>query len=157
VRWPYGSGWYSAAGRLLTMPHNVAQWRVVGGAVAGHDSQAHSAVDSPLTRTSAGVSALNAPAGGAGMGVAARDALERDGNSLEGAFGSRSRQCLARGGASSPRARRMDPYSRGRSTHERGGFVSRRCRTPRVERSSARGWLGRLSDGPWACRFVLCA
>jgi hypothetical protein len=57
-----------------------------------------------LTWTPAGVSALNAPAGGAGMGAAARDALERDGNSLEGVFGSRSRRGLARGGASSPRA-----------------------------------------------------
>jgi hypothetical protein len=35
-----------------------------------------------------GVSALNAPAGGADIGMAARDALSRDGNSLEGAFGS---------------------------------------------------------------------
>jgi hypothetical protein len=33
--------------------------------------------------------------------------------------------------------------------------VPRRRRTPRAERSSAREWLGRLSDGPWA-RFVLC-
>jgi hypothetical protein len=72
--------------------------------VAGHDSQARSGVDSSLTWTPAGVSALNAPAGGAGMGAAARDALERDGNSLEGVFGSRSRRGLARGGASSPRA-----------------------------------------------------
>jgi hypothetical protein len=38
--------------------------RGVGGAVAGHDSQACSGVDSPLTWTPAGVSALNAPAGG---------------------------------------------------------------------------------------------
>jgi hypothetical protein len=59
----------------------------VGGAVAGHDFRARSGVDSPLTQTPAGVSALNAPIGGAGMGAAARDALERDGNSLEGAFG----------------------------------------------------------------------
>jgi hypothetical protein len=70
------------------MPHSVAQWQGVGGAVAGHDSQACSGVDSPLTWTPTGVSALNAPAGGAGMGAAARDTLERDGNSLEGAFGS---------------------------------------------------------------------
>jgi hypothetical protein len=97
-RQPYGSGWYSAAVRLLTTPHNVAQWRGVGGAVAGHDSQARSGVDSPLTWTPAGVSALNAPAEGVGMGAVARDALERDGNSLEGAFGSQSRRSLARGG-----------------------------------------------------------
>jgi hypothetical protein len=56
--------------------------------VPGHDSQARSGVDSPLTWMPAGVSALNAPAGGADIGMAARDALSRDGNSLEGAFGS---------------------------------------------------------------------
>jgi hypothetical protein len=55
-------------------------------------------VDSPLTRTLAGISALNAPAGGAGIGAVARDALGRDGNSLEGAFSSRSRRGLARVG-----------------------------------------------------------
>jgi hypothetical protein len=27
VRQPYGSGWLSATGLLLTMPHSVAQWR----------------------------------------------------------------------------------------------------------------------------------
>jgi hypothetical protein len=70
----------------------------VGGAVPGHDSQACSGVDLPLTWTHAGVSALNAPAGGAGMGAVARDALERDGDLIEGAFGSRSRRGLARGG-----------------------------------------------------------
>jgi hypothetical protein len=36
--------------------------------VAGHDSHVHSGVDSPLTQTPEGDSALNAPAGGAGMG-----------------------------------------------------------------------------------------
>jgi hypothetical protein len=54
------------------------------------------------------------------MGAAARDALERDGGSLEGASGSRSRRGLARGGrlaperdgtslegATDPRARRI--------------------------------------------------
>jgi hypothetical protein len=40
-------------------------------------------------------------------GAAARDPLERYGNSLEGAFGSRSRRGLARGWAPSPRARRI--------------------------------------------------
>jgi hypothetical protein len=53
---------------LLTTPHSIAQWRGVGGAVAGHDSQACSGVGSRLTWTPAGVSALNAPAGGVGMG-----------------------------------------------------------------------------------------
>jgi hypothetical protein len=42
-----------------------------------------------------------------------------------------------------------EPHSRGRPTHERGGFVPGRRHTPRAERSSARGWLGRLFDGPW--------
>jgi hypothetical protein len=40
------------------------------------------------------------------MGAVARDPLERDGNSLEGAFGSRSRRGLTQGWAPSPRARR---------------------------------------------------
>jgi hypothetical protein len=56
----------------------------------------------------------------------ARDALERDGNSLEGALGSQSTRGLARGGASSPQARKstarggvrpsseMEPHPRGR-------------------------------------------
>jgi hypothetical protein len=74
--------------------------------VEGHDYQARSGMGSPLTWTPAGVSALNAPARGAGMGAAARDPLERGGNSLEGAFGSQSRRGLARGWTSSPRARR---------------------------------------------------
>jgi hypothetical protein len=118
VRRPYRSWWYSAAGRLLTMPHSVAQWRGVGGAVPGHDSQARSGVDSPLTQTPAGVSALNAPAEEAGIGAAARDALERDGNSLEGVFSSRSRRDLARGGRlalerdGSPLEGAIDPRAR---------------------------------------------
>jgi hypothetical protein len=41
----------------------------VGGAVPGHDSQACSGVDSPLTWVPTDVSALNASAGGAGMEV----------------------------------------------------------------------------------------
>jgi hypothetical protein len=57
-------------GWLLTVPHSVAQRRGVGGAVPGHDSQARSGVDSPLTWTPADVSALNAPVGGAGMEAA---------------------------------------------------------------------------------------
>jgi hypothetical protein len=103
------------------MLHNVAQWRVVGGAVAGHDSQAHSGVDSPLTRTSAGVSALNAPAGGAGMGwrpvmpsseketrSRGRLALDRDNASREGGIqpSSEADGSLLEG-AIDPRARRI--------------------------------------------------
>jgi hypothetical protein len=41
-------------------------------------------------------------------------------------------------------------------TLERGGFVSRWCRTPRAERSSAQGWSGRLSNVSWTRGFVLC-
>jgi hypothetical protein len=70
VRRSYGSGWYSATGWLLTMPHSVAQRRGVGGAVPGRDSQARSGVDSPFTGAPACVSALNAPAGGAGVEAA---------------------------------------------------------------------------------------
>jgi hypothetical protein len=42
----------------------------VGGAVLQHDSQARSGADSRLTWVPADVSALNAPAGGAGMEAA---------------------------------------------------------------------------------------
>jgi hypothetical protein len=52
------------------MPQSVAQWWGVSGAVPGHDSQARSGVDSPLTWMPADVSALNAPAGGAGREAA---------------------------------------------------------------------------------------
>jgi hypothetical protein len=102
------------------------------------------------------------------MGAAARDTLERDGNLLEGAFGPRSSRGPARGGRPAPERGRVSLGGRptlerdgtsleGRPTHERGGFVPRRCRTPRAKRNSARGWLGRLFDGSWACGFVLCA
>jgi hypothetical protein len=47
--------------------------------VLGHDSQALSGVDSPLTQTPAGVSALN------------DSTLERDGSPLEGAIDPRAR------------------------------------------------------------------
>jgi hypothetical protein len=63
-------------------------------------------------------------------------ALNRDGTSLEG--------------ASSPRARRNP--ARG------GDQPSIEDRAPRAKRSSAaRGWLGRLSGGPWARGFILRA
>jgi hypothetical protein len=75
------------------------------------------------------------------MGAAARDALERDGGSLEGASGSRSRRGLARGGASSPRARRNLTRGGDRPTSEadlyRGGAVP-------LEQSGA------LPEGGWA-------
>jgi hypothetical protein len=136
--------------------------------VAGRDSQAHSGMDSPLTWTPAGVSALNAPVGGAGMGrrpatpssetdTRSRERLvpDRDGASCEGGGG---RPALERGGvplAGCPTLERDGPHSRGRSTLERGGFIPRQRRTPRAEQSSARGWLGRFSDGSWARGFVL--
>jgi hypothetical protein len=85
----------------------------------------------------------------------ARDPLERDGNSLEGAPDPRARRNLTRGG-DRPLSE-AEPHSRRQPTHERGGFVPGRCRTPRAERSSARGWLGRLFDGSWVRGFVLRA
>jgi hypothetical protein len=53
-----------------------------------------------------------------------RDALERDGNSLEGAFGSRSRRGLARGGRPAP---------------ERGGVLLEGASDPRARRNFTRG------------------
>jgi hypothetical protein len=53
--------------------------------------------------------------------------LERDGTSLEGVVDPRARQ-----------------------------ICTGHHRPPRAERSSARGWLGRLLDGPWVRGFVLC-
>jgi hypothetical protein len=100
--------------------------------VAGHDSRAHSGVDSPLTRTSAGVSALNALVGGAGMGAAARDALDRDRSSLEGAFGSRSRRGLVRGGRPAPE--RGGVPLEGRPTLERDGTSLEGASDPRARR-----------------------
>jgi hypothetical protein len=103
------------------------------------------------------------------MGRRACDPLERGGNSLEGALGSRPRRGLAREGAPSLRSRQSparggvrplsetEPHSRGRLTHERGRFVPGRRHTPRAEWSSVRAWLGRLFDGPWVRGFVLCA
>jgi hypothetical protein len=105
-------------------------------------------------------------------GRRAREALERGGTSPEGATGPRARRGLTRGassprarrgltrGASSPRARRSltrggvppsseaDPHPRGHPVLERGGSLLVQCRAPRAKRSSARGWLGRLSGGP---------
>jgi hypothetical protein len=74
---------------------------------------------------------------------------------------SRGRLALDRGGASREGGRSTLERGRvpleGRPTLERGGFVPRWRRTPRAERSFARGWLGRLFDGPWARGLVLCA
>jgi hypothetical protein len=72
---------------------------------------------------------------------------------------SRGRSVLDRSGASRERgvqpSSETEPHSRGRPTLERGGVVPGRRLTPRAERSSARGWLGRLFDGPWVREFVL--
>jgi hypothetical protein len=78
-----------------------------------------------------------------------RSALDRDGASREG-------------GAQPPSE--AESCSRGRPTLERDGtspegatgeVVPGWCRPPRAERISARGWLGRLSGGPWVRGFVL--
>jgi hypothetical protein len=128
--------------------------------VAGHDSQARSGVDSPLTWTPAGVSALNAPAGGAGTGAAARNALERGGNSLEGAFGPRSRRGPARGGRPTPEQGEV-PLG-GRPTLERDGTSLDRATDPRARRictgaalypSSGVEFRPRVA-GPIVCRAV---
>jgi hypothetical protein len=83
-----------------------------------------------------------------------RLALDRDGASREGGGVQPSSEAESRSRAVRPSSE-TDPHSRVRSTHERGGFVPRRCRTPRAERSPARGWLGRLIDVPWARGFIL--
>jgi hypothetical protein len=132
----------------------------VGGAVAGRDSQARSGVDSPLTWTPVGVSALNAPVGGAGIGAAARDALERDRSSLEGVFGSRSRRGLARG-VRPPPERGGFPLE-GRPTLERGRTSIEGATDPRVRQMcigaalypSSRVEFRPRVAGPIVCRAV---
>jgi hypothetical protein len=75
-----------------------------------------------------------------------RPAPERGGTSLEG------------GDRPSSEAK---PHPRGRPALERGKGLPVRFRAPRAKRSSARGWLGRLSGGPlgppgpWAREFIL--
>jgi hypothetical protein len=64
--------------------------------------------------------------------VAARDALERDGNSLEGAFGSRSRRGLARGGRLA--LERGGVPLEGHSTLERDGSPLEGAIDPRARR-----------------------
>jgi hypothetical protein len=66
------------------------------------------------------------------MGAVARDALERDGNSLEGAFGSRSRRGLARGG--SPALKRGGVPLQGLPTLERDGSPLEGAIDPRARR-----------------------
>jgi hypothetical protein len=76
----------------------------------------------------------------------ARDTLERDGSSLEGALGSRSRQDLARGGVQPPSEAEPLPWGRpalerggtspeGRPAFEGGGTSPERATGPRARRS----------------------
>jgi hypothetical protein len=102
------------------MPHSVAQRRGVGGAVPGCDSHARRGMDSPLTREPACVSALNAPAGGAG-GEAA------------GPRGPRARRSLARGGVQL--SIETGPRSRGRPALERGVIPLEGAPGPRARRN----------------------
>jgi hypothetical protein len=96
----------------------------------------------------------------------ARDALERDGNPLEGALSSRSRRDLARGGVQPPSeaesrskgaqpSSEAEPHPRGRPALERGEVLPVRHRHPRAKRSSARGCPGHLSGEPRAREFIL--
>jgi hypothetical protein len=62
----------------------------------------------------------------------AHDALERDGNLLEGALDSRSRWGLARGGVQPPSE--AESHLRGRPTLERGGTLPEGATGPRVRR-----------------------
>jgi hypothetical protein len=67
---------------------------------------------------------------------------------------------LGGGGGDRPSSE-AEPHPRGQPALERGGGLLVQCRAPRAKRSSARGWLGRLSGGPsgppvpWACEFIL--
>jgi hypothetical protein len=87
--------------------------------VPGRDSQARRGVDSSLTWAPANVSALNPLSGEQVWKRRARDVLERDRNSLEGAFSSRSRGDPARGGVQPPNE--AESRSRGRPAPEQDG------------------------------------
>jgi hypothetical protein len=95
-----------------------------------------------------------------------RSALDRDGTSPEEASSPRARRNSARGGdrpssEAEPHpggdrpSSEAEPHPRGRPALERGGVVLVQHRATRAKRSSARGWLGRLFGGSWACGFVL--
>jgi hypothetical protein len=96
----------------------------VGGAVPGHDSQARSGVDLPLTWAPANVSALNAPAQGASMEAA-------------GPLCPRVRRKLARGGTRL--SIETGPRSRGHLAPERGGVSLEGASAPRARRNLTRG------------------
>jgi hypothetical protein len=112
----------------------------VGRTVPGRDSQACRGVDSSLTWVPANVSVLNAPVGEQVWRRWAREVLERDETSLEGAFGSRGRRNLDREGVQPPSE--AEPHPRGRPDLERGGVLPVQHRAPRAKWSSARGRLG---------------
>jgi hypothetical protein len=99
----------------------------VGKTVSGRDSQVRRGVDSSLTWALAYVSALNSPAGEQVWRRRAREVLERDGTSLEGAFSSRSRQ---------------DPARRGIQPPERGGIPLEGRPAPKRGRASPEGATG---------------
>jgi hypothetical protein len=128
---PWGCCW-----PCRTMSHSGGDGLTggVGGAVPGRDSQACRCVDSSLTWAPANVSALNPLVGEQVWRRRARDVLERDENSLEGAFGSRSRRDPARGGTQVPSE--AEPRSRGRPAPERGGTSHEGALGPRARRSS---------------------
>jgi hypothetical protein len=82
-----------------------------------------------------------------------RLALDRDRTPLEGASSPPSEAESRSRGAQPPS--KAKPHPRGRPALERGGVLPARHHAPRAKRSSARGWLGRLSGGPWARGFIL--
>jgi hypothetical protein len=117
------------------------------------DSQARRGMDSSLTWASTNVSALNPPVGEQVWRRQARDALQRDGNSLEGASSPRARRNPARRGAQP--SSEAEPHQRGRPALEQGEVLPVWHRHPRAKRSSAQGCPGRLSGGSWTCGFIL--
>jgi hypothetical protein len=82
-----------------------------------------------------------------------RSALDRDGTPLEGASSPQARRNPAQGG-DRPLSE-AEPHPRGRPALTRDGVLPVRHHAPRAKRSSSRGWLGRLSSGPWARGFIL--
>jgi hypothetical protein len=82
-----------------------------------------------------------------------RSALDRDGASREGGV-QPSSEAESRSRGVRPSSE-TEPHPWGRPAHERGEVVPGRRRAPRAERSSARGWLGRLFGGLWVRGFVL--
>jgi hypothetical protein len=85
-----------------------------------------------------------------------RSALDRDGASREGGVQPPSEAESRSGGRLTLERDETSPEG---ATVPRGEVVLGWRRAPRAEWSSARGWLGRFSGGPWVCfarafRFV---